>query len=339
MPPSVSIIIPCYNEQDTIRGLLEAISRQTYPRSAIEVVIADGLSSDGTRKEIADFAKDKPDLSIQMVDNPKRIIPAALNRALAEAKGEIIVRLDAHCLPYPDYVERCVADLEAGLGKNVGGNWEIHPGAKTWLAASIAAAAAHPLGAGDALYRRAARAAAVDTVPFGAFKRDLLALVGFFDESLLTNEDYEFNVRVRKTGGRIWLDPAIRSVYFARATLPELARQYARYGYWKARMLRRYPGTVRARQALPPLFVASLVLGAVLAILFPIFRILLAAEVLIYLLALLSAGVQAAYAQRRAYLVFGLGLAIACMHLSWGMGFLWSMIKGIFIPEDSKKRR
>lgn len=339
MHPSVSIIIPCYNEQDTIRALLEAISRQTYPRSAIEVVIADGLSSDGTRKEVADFARDRPDLPIRVVDNPKRIIPAALNCALAEAKGEIIVRLDAHCLPYPDYVERSVADLEAGLGQNVGGSWEIRAGAKSWLAASIAAAAAHPLGAGDALYRHATRAAAVDTVPFGAFKRELLAVVGFFDESLLTNEDYEFNVRVRKTGGRIWLDPAIRSVYFARASLPGLASQYARYGYWKARMLRRYPGTVRTRQALPPLFVASLVMGALLAILFPFFRILLAGEVLIYLLALLAAGVQAAYAKRRAYLVFGLGLAIACMHLSWGTGFLWSMIKAIFIPEDSKKRK
>lgn len=338
MPPSVSIIIPCYNEQDTIRGLLEAVCRQTYPRPAMEVVIADGLSSDGTRQVISDFARSHPELSIQVVDNPRRIIPAALNRALAEAKGEIIIRLDAHSLPYPDYVERCVADLEAGLGKNVGGSWEIHPGAKTWLATSIAAAAAHPLGAGDALYRHATRAASVDTVPFGAFKRDLLALVGSFDESLLTNEDYEFNVRVRKTGGRIWLDPAIRSIYFARPTLLELARQYARYGYWKARMLRRYPGTVRARQGLPPLFVASLVLGTVLAIFLPVFRLLLAAELLIYILVLIAAGAHAAYAQRRAYLVFGLGLAIGCMHLAWGTGFLWSMIRRIFIPEDSLRQ-
>lgn len=338
MPPTVSILVPCYNEQDTIRGLLEAVSQQTYPLSAMEVVIADGHSSDRTRQAISDFALSRPDLPIKIVDNPQRTIPAALNRALAEAQGEILIRLDAHSLPYPDYVERCVADLEAGLGANVGGSWEIRPSAKTWLAGSIAAAAAHPLGAGDALYRHATRAAAVDTVPFGAFKRELLALVGFFDETLLTNEDYEFNVRVRKTGGIIWLDPAIRSVYFARATLPELARQYARYGYWKARMLRRYPGTLRARQGLPPLFVASLVLGALLACFLPAFRFLLAGELGIYILVLLAAGLHAAYAQRRGYLAVGLGLAIACMHLSWGMGFLWSMIKRIFIPKESKRK-
>ena len=127
--PSVSIIIPCFNEQDTIRKLLEAIYAQTFPRADLEVVIADGMSTDGTRAEIAAFSDAHPDLHIAVVDNLQRSIPAALNCALKEAQGEIIVRLDAHSMPYPDYVERCVADLEAGLGENVGGVWEIHPGA------------------------------------------------------------------------------------------------------------------------------------------------------------------------------------------------------------------
>ncbi len=155
--PSVSIIIPCYNEQDTIRKLLEAVYAQTFPRADLEVVIADGMSTDGTRAEIAAFADSHPDLHIAMADNPARSIPSALNCALKEAQGEIIVRLDAHSMPYPDYIERCVADLEAGLGENVGGVWEIQPGAQTWVAQSIAAAASHPLGVGDALYRHADR--------------------------------------------------------------------------------------------------------------------------------------------------------------------------------------
>jgi len=189
--PSVSIIIPCFNEQDTICKLLGAVYAQTFPRADLEMVIADGMSTDGTRAEIAAFADDHPDLHIAMADNPAHSIPSALNCALKEAQGEIIVRLDAHSVPYPDYIERCVADLQAGLGENVGGIWEIHPGAPTWVANSIAVAAAHPLGVGDALYRHASKASRVDTVPFGAFKRELLALVGFFDEALLTNEDYE----------------------------------------------------------------------------------------------------------------------------------------------------
>jgi len=273
-----------------------------------------------------------------VVDNPARIIPAALNRALAEAVGQIIIRLDAHSRPYPDYVARCVADLEAELGANVGGVWEIQPGAQTWMARAIAVAAAHPLGVGDALYRHAARAAAVDTVPFGAFKRELLALTGLFDESLLTNEDYEFNARVRQAGGCVWLDPTIRSIYLARPTLAALARQYARYGFWKWRMLRRYPGTVRWRQALPPLFLASLLVGGILGIFIPVFRFLLVLEIAVYLLILAAAGLQAAFRRKLAMVAAGFPLAVMTMHIPWGAGFLWSMIKGIFTPGAAKRK-
>jgi len=336
--PSVSIIIPCFNEQTTIRSLLEAIYAQTYPRADLEVVIADGMSTDGTRAEIAAFADSHPHLHIAVVDNVKRTIPAGLNCALKEAQGEIIVRLDAHSMPYPDYVERCVADLETGLGENVGGVWEIRPGAETWVAQSIAVAAAHPLGVGDAFYRHAGKPALVDTVPFGAFKRELLALVGFFDETLLTNEDYEFNARIRKSGGKVWLDPSIRSVYFARATLPGLAKQYSRYGFWKARMLRRYPNTLRWRQGLPPLFVLSLIGLGSAGIFLPLFRVLLAAEIVLYAFALTAAGVQAAFKQKKFSLVIGLPLAISYMHFCWGSGFLWSMIRGVFTNHKPEKK-
>jgi succinoglycan biosynthesis protein ExoA len=338
MPLTVSIVVPCLNEQATIRLLLEAIYAQTYPRASLEVIIADGMSTDGTRAEIAAFIATHPDLAVTVVDNPPGSIPAALNRAMQQGRGEIILRLDAHSMPYPDYVERCVADLEAGLGENVGGVWEIRPGGTGWLAESIAVAAAHPLGAGDALYRHAVRPDYVDTVPFGAFKRELLALVGFFDESLLTNEDYEFNVRIRRAGGRIWLDPAIRSVYLARPTLKALARQYFRYGFWKWRMLRRYPDSLRWRQGLPPLFVLSLLGGALLAVFLPLFRYLLAGEILIYAAALLAAGLHSAWQRRKVSLITGLPAAIAVMHLAWGMGFLWSMIKGIGTPANLRRK-
>lgn len=328
--PSVSVIIPCYNEQGSIEGLLQSIYAQTYPRVDMEVVIADGMSTDATRQKIATFADAHPDLHICVVDNPKRIIPAALNCALAEAQGEIIVRLDGHSMPHPDYLERSVSDLQSGLGDNVGGVWEILPGTKSWISQSIAYAAAHPIGVGDALYRHTEKPAEVETVPFGAFKRELLALVGLFDETLLTNEDYEFNTRLRKAGHRVWLDPAIRSVYIARPTLTALAKQYARYGYWKWRMLRRYPETVRWRQALPPLFVASLVIGTIVGVFSSIFRLLVGAEIAVYLAVLLLAGLESAIKRKKWFLVAGLPLAIATMHVTWGGGFLWSMISMLF---------
>jgi succinoglycan biosynthesis protein ExoA len=328
--PSVSIIIPCFNEQTTICKLLDAIYAQTFPRNDLELIIADGMSTDGTRADIAAFAQSHADLHIAVVDNTKRHIPAGLNLALKETRGDIIIRLDAHSIPYPNYIERCVADLEAGFGENVGGVWEIHPMTKTWVAQSIAIAASHPLGVGDALYRHTNKSAAVDTVPYGAFKRELLALVGFFDETLLTNEDYEFNARIRKSGGKVWLDPSIRSIYISRATLSGLAKQYFRYGYWKWLMLRRYPGTLRLRQALPPLFVLSLFGMGITSFFLPSFRVLLAAEVIIYLLILLGVGLQAAIKHKKLSVVFGMPLAISFMHVSWGAGFLWSMISGVF---------
>jgi glycosyltransferase involved in cell wall biosynthesis len=332
----VSIIVPCYNEQDTIYSLLEAIYAQTSPRLDLEVVIADGMSTDRTRQEIAGFQVSHPELEIRVVDNPKRIIPAGLNAAIRAARGEYIVRMDAHSEPAADYVARCLAALQANAGDNVGGVWEIEPAGEGWQARSIAIAASHPLGAGDARYRlegsarsgsaRSRRAQAVDTVPYGAFRRSLVERVGWFDESLLTNEDYEFNVRIRKAGGRVWLDPTIRSVYRARGTFRELARQYWRYGYWKARMLRRYPETFRWRQ-LAGVFVISFPLLALLAIWFPWAGWLLALEAGLYLLALLLAGAQQAIRHRQPALLAGVSLAIAAMHFAWGSGFIWSMIK------------
>jgi len=324
--PKVSIIIPCYNEQATIRLLLEALREQTFPRTEMEVLISDGMSTDGTRAEIATFQKDFPDLAVRVVDNTHRSIPSAVNRAIESALGEIFVRLDAHSKPYPDYVAKCVQAHAEERGNNVGGVWEIQPGADTWIARSIAVAAAHKLGVGDALYRHAKQAAEVDTVPFGSFKRELIERVGAFDETLLTNEDYEFNARVRKAGGRIWLDPTIRTIYFARATLMELAQQYWRYGYWKWRMLRRYPDTLRWRQALPPLFVLSLFGLILLSLFFSVARLVLIGELVLYFSVITLAGFFAAYQQKKAYLLPGLPLTIPVMHITWGGGFLWSML-------------
>ena len=324
--PKVSIIVPCYNEQLTIRLLLDAIYGQNFALEEMEVIIADGMSTDDTRQEIIAFQEEHPDLMIRIVDNPQRIIPAALNRALEASVGEFIVRLDAHSMPDEMYVAHSVAGLEDGLGDNVGGVWDIQPGVAGWVAESIAVAAAHPLGVGGALYRYATTAAEVDTVPFGAFRRSLLDEVGMFDETLLTNEDYEFNTRIRLNGGKIWLNPQIHSVYFARETFAKLARQYFRYGFWKWRMLKRYPDTLRWRQALPPVFVASLIVLGIAAVFWPLAGILLGLELLAYFAILVLGTVSLAMKRKKTYLLAGVPLAIAVMHVCWGSGFLASIV-------------
>jgi len=326
MPPFVAIIVPCYNEQATIGTLLDAINVQSYACTRFEVLIVDALSQDATRDIISHFQHDHPDLSLKVLENEQRTIPAALNTAIAEARGDIIIRLDAHSIPIPEYVERCVEALEEGKGSNVGGVWLIQPAGGGWIPEAIAAAAAHPLAVGDASYRLGARAGEVDTVPFGAFHRGLIEEIGGFDESLLTNEDYEFNARIRRSGKTVWLDPQIRSTYIARGSLQALSRQYWRYGFWKYRMLRRYPDTLRWRQALPPVFVGSLIVMAFLSIHWIPARWLLCIEIALYLIILASAGLKLAFNQKKPLLLPGLMLATGTMHISWGSGFLWSIL-------------
>ena len=326
MKPSVSIIIPCYNEEKTIHMLLESLLRQSYPLASLEVVIADGMSTDQTRQKISIFQQSHPELILRVVDNPHRSIPAALNCALQAAEGQYIIRLDAHSMPQDDYIEKCIQALEEGCGDNVGGVWDIRPGSDSWVAHSIAVAASHPLAVGDAKYRYTTKASEVETVPFGAFRRDLVMRLGGFDETLLTNEDYEFNTRIRKNGGRIWLDPAIRSVYFARSSLNALVRQYWRYGYWKLRMLRRYPETIRWRQGLPPMFVLSLITLGLTAPFWVFIRYLLLLEIAVYFLIIIFVGLQLALQKRSISFLFGVPLSIATMQICWGAGFLWSLV-------------
>ena len=299
----------------------------------MELIIAYVMSTDGTGDVIAAFKNEHTDLAVRVVENSVRTIPSGLNQAIRESRGEIIIRLDAHSMPIPEYVERCVVAHETGKGDNVGGVWEIRAGADTWIAESISFAAAHPLGVGDAMYRLNAKAGAVDTVPFGSFRRALIDKIGAFDETLLANEDYEFNTRVRESGGTVWLDPSIRSVYFSRSTLGKLAGQYWRYGFWKLKMLKRYPHTLRWRQALPPVFVLSLFILIVLSLFIEFARYVFAAQLFVYFLVVGLAGLKLAIEKRSGFLFVGLPLAVSTMHISWGAGFLWSSISSLF-PAD-----
>ena len=326
MKLKVSIIIPCFNEQATITSLLQAIFEQTYPTDDLEVVIADGMSTDGTRQVIRAFSSDHPELTVRLIDNPPRIIPAALNRAIQAARGEVIIRLDAHSIPNRDYVERCLTILDDTGAAMVGGVCDIQPSREGWLGRSIALAASHPLGAADARYRVGGEAGEVDTVPFVAFRREWVDRIGFFDESLLINEDYEFNFRLRQAEGVIWFDPSIRSTYFSRSDLASLARQYARYGYWKYQMLRRHPQSLRWRQALPPLFVLTVILLGVASIFWYPARTLLEIQLFLYGAIVLLVGAMEAIRKRDMALLLGFPLAVWTIHFAWSGAFLWSIL-------------
>lgn len=328
-PPRVSIIVPCLDERKTIVGLLQAISDQTYPVECLEVVVADGMSTDGTRELVDSYRADNPDLRIRLVDNPERVIPTALNRALAAAGADILLRLDAHAAPAKDFVERSVGALQSGAGDCVGGLIKVEPSSDRWLSRCIAAAVSHPVGVGDARHRYSTRPGPVDSVPFVCFRRDLIARIGGFDARLHANQDFDFNFRVRRAGGTVWFDPTIRAVYYSRPSLRALGRQYRRYGAWKVRMLGQ-TGDVRAlrpRQLAPPSLVIGLGAAAVASPMSRRAQKVFAGQALIYALLLAAAGYDAARRRNDIRLAVGVSAAMAVIHVNWGAGFLRELLQ------------
>lgn len=326
---SVSVIIPCYNEERFIGKALENLAAQ-YASEDYEIIVIDGRSNDRTREVVAEFQQTHPELQVRIVDNPARQIPHALNLGIAAARGEIIARIDAHAAPSPGYIRRGVAVLNEGKAAVVGMPCVVRPAAGTVAARAIAIAVSHPFGIGDAKYRLGAHGNTqefVDTVAFACFRKSLWTRMGGFDEQLLTNEDYDFNYRVRAGGEKVLLDRGEHCDYFARPTLRKLASQYLRYGAWKARMIRARPRSLKLRQLVAPVFVWSLVALSALGFWRTIAWQLLALELATYLAAALVFAFRATRSKRESTAVMLLmPLAFFVIHFSWGGSFWWGLL-------------
>jgi len=221
--PTVSVIIPCREEQAHIGACLRSVLANDYPQDRIEILVVDGMSRDGTPAIVAEVAQEHA--TVKLLENPQRTVPAALNRGLREARGEIIMRMDAHALYPRDYISGLVAWLLSSGADNVGGVCVTVPANRTATARAIALALSHPFGVGDAQHRVGVQEARwVDTVPFGCYRRSSFDRVGGFDEELVRNQDVEFNHRLIRRGGRVLLVPGIKSYYYARGSLRQLAR-------------------------------------------------------------------------------------------------------------------
>lgn len=324
----VSVVIPCYNEERFIVKVLESLCGQ-YAAEQFEIIVVDGMSTDRTREVLAQFTAGHPRVHVQLIDNPARNIPTALNVGISAAQGDVIVRMDAHSIPSPNYTRRAVELLSRPGVEVVGMPWRIHPSANTPAARSIALAVTHPFGIGDAKYRTANSGTGnefVDTVPFGVFNKKLWQALGGFNEDLLANEDYDFNYRVRQRGGRILLDTAAHCAYFARATFGALASQYFRYGFWKAQMLKLHPRSVKLRQLIPPVFVLTVTSLALLGLwLTPALWLLSAVLVAYASLALFSAA-QLLRRDKDLRLLLFVPVSFFLIHLGWGLGFLRGLL-------------
>ena len=321
--PFVSVLMPVRNEGAFIARSLGAVVSQDYPRDRLEVIVSDGMSTDGTREVIADISRQHA--NVVLIDNLEKIAATGLNRALRVARGEIIVRVDGHCEIASDYVRACVLHLLDDQAECVGGPLETI--GETFTAQAIATAMSSRFGVGGSTFRLGTNEARLtDTVAFPAYKRETIQRAGDFDEELVRDQDDEYNYRVRKLGGRVLLSPDIHSRYYSRAGLVSLWKQYFGYGYWKVRVLQKHPRQMRSRQFVPPLFVLALVL---LLLTTPFLKgslLLIAASLLGYAVTNLLAAIAAAR-KRKWRLLLLLPMAFTIIHLAYGLGFLFGLVR------------
>lgn len=318
--PRVSIVIPCRNEEAYIGACLDSILASDYPHDRLEVLIADGRSTDGTRRILTAYAAEHP--SIVLLDNPAGTTPAALNRAIQQASGDIVLRMDAHVLYPSDYVRRLVEGLEESGADNVGGVLETVPSEDTPQARAIAIGMSHPFGVGNSYFRTGVRERReVDTVPFGCYRREIFDQVGLFDEELIRNQDDEFNFRLIRRGGRVLLLPGVSCRYFARRSLSQLARMFYQYGYFKPLVARKVGRVMTVRQLIPAMLVASLAATAAASLWMTPAAYGFAGILMMYAGFVLACTV---WVSRTEGVRCGLALAavFATLHFSYGSGFL-----------------
>ena len=318
--PFVSVILPIRNEQGAISRVLDCLLGQDYPRKRLEILVADGMSTDNTRSFVSAAAAG--DARIRPLDNPQRIMASGFNLGLKAAKGDIIIMMGGHTEVAPNYVRTSVSLLQQGIADCVGG--PINTVGQTDVAQAISLAMSARFGVGGSAFRIGCdERKYVDTVAFGAYTRAILERAGPLDEEFVRNQDDELNYRIRKLGGRILIDPELRSWYRSRSSIRSLGRQYFRYGYWKVRVLQKHPRQMQVRQFVPAVFVLVLLASLVFAIVHPSIgsRMMLFVGGS-YLLATLLVSVRLAGRSERWRLAPALAMSFPALHFSYGTGFL-----------------
>ena len=322
--PLVSMLLPVRNEQAYIADCLRSIFTQDYPKKLLEIFIADGNSTDQTLS-IIEALSSETEIPITVLNNPDGIVPTGLNILIPLAKGEVIIRVDGHCIVAPNYVSKCVLHLQEDGVDGVGGAMQTV--GEDFVSKVIALAMSSTFGVGDSAFRTEnGLTKLADTVPFPAYTRKIIENVGLYDEELVRNQDDEYNYRIREAGGKILLADDVRSTYYSRGSLAKLWKQYFQYGYWKVRVLQKHPRQMSLRQFVPPVFVLSIFVSMLLALIVPWGWILLAMIVGLY--SIVNLGVSISIAAKQGWKQLRLlPAAFAIIHTSYGLGFLVGSFK------------
>ena len=266
----LSVIVPIYQEEKYISKCIDSMLSQDYPKDDLEIILVDGMSKDRTREIVATYTAKYP--FIRMIDNPERIAPCAMNRGIKEAKGDVIIRLDAHVYYPKNYFSLLVEKLNELTGaENVGALCNTLPVNDSITAQSIAAVLSSSFGMGNSHFRVGAdKEMEVDTVPFGCFHKSIFDKVGLYDEELVRNQDDELNARIIKAGGKIYLIPQLVCEYYARDTAKKVYKMFYQYGVFKPLVNKKLGSPATVRQFFPLFFVLGLLVGPVVCLFLPV---------------------------------------------------------------------
>jgi succinoglycan biosynthesis protein ExoA len=324
-PPFVSVVIPVRNEEGFITRTLEGILSQDYPADLVEIIVADGMSDDKTRQIVRSYAERFP--QVRMIDNPARVTPSGLNAAIAAARGDIICRIDGHCDVASDFVRQNVQLLEEHPEAWTVGGPIVH-GATGLFGRAVAIAMSHPLGVGMATHRFPNFEGYVETVQFPTFRRWVFERIGLFDTTLVRTEDDELNYRVMQAGGKMFVSPRVRYVYYVRDRVANLFRQYFQYSFWRIPVIRKHKKPTTLRQMVPLLFFLTLLALLIAGVWLrqPLVAVALPSAYLAAML-LLSLSVV----PRHGWLIASLvPVAVVTMHVAYALGMAYGISAAVF---------
>jgi glycosyltransferase involved in cell wall biosynthesis len=315
----VTVIIPCRNEKNYIRECLNSLIDQNYSKKNFEVLVIDGMSNDGTREIIKEFIDNYS--FIRLLDNHKKFIPFALNIGIKESKGDVIVRMDAHAKYEKDYISKCVKYLKKYNADNVGGIIKTIPEKDTLTAKSIAFCLSSAFGVGNSVFRVGSKKIKeVDTVFGGCFRKEVFEKIGLFNENFIRSEDIEFNLRLRKSGGKVILVPDIKAYYYPKSNFKDFFLHNVEDGSWCTYRLKFLKKIYYPRHYIPFFSILVIIALLLLSLFFPLARIFLFSFILIYLLTSFYYSVKIALREREWKYIFLMPVAFFLRHLGYSLG-------------------